>query len=287
MRQKQFMRNRSRSVLLAAALIGFFLLIASGCANFGARGPASSAEFPDSWQLVWHDEFSGEGALDAEKWNIERLGPGFYNHELQMYTDRMENVRREEGVLIIEAHPIPGTKLGYTSARIHTKNRHNMLEGRVEIRARLPQGKGTWPALWMLPVNSGDRTGWPHSGEIDIVEHVGYDPGTVHASVHTSTYNWLNGNNFTTSFSVPDAQAEFHIYALEWTQESLDFSIDDYQFAQYRNDQTGWEAWPFDVPFYLVMNLAVGGDWGGAQGVSRDEFPARLEVDWVRVYQQQ
>ena len=261
------------------------LLMLGGCASIGGRAPASTAENPDQWRIRWHDEFSYTGQPNPELWNIEVLGPGAYNRELQAYTDRPQNVRVEDDLLIIEAHPMPRTSLGYTSARIHTRNRNNILGGRVEIRARLPRARGTWPAFWFLPVNTGDRYGWPHSGEIDLMEHVGFDPGVIHGSVHTSKYNWPDGNHHTATYRLPSAVSDFHIYALEWSAESLDFFINDVLFTSYVNEGSGWEAWPFDVPFYLIINLAVGGEWGGAEGVDREAFPQRLEVDWVRVYE--
>lgn len=277
-------RIRTTDVMRGARLLAAILILVAlgGCATL--RGPASSAADPGEWRLVWNDEFEAAGPPNPELWNIERHGPGAYNRELQSYTDRPENVRVEDGMLIIEAHPIPGTTRGYTSARINTRNRNNMLEGRVEVRARLPEALGTWPALWLLPVDTTDRIGWPHSGEIDFMEHVGFDPGVIHASVHTSKYNWPNGNHHTATYRLPSVVTDFHVYALEWTAESLDFYVDDTLVTRYVNENSGWEAWPFDVPFYLIINLAVGGEWGGAQGVDREAYPTRFEVDWVRVY---
>lgn len=275
---------RSR-LALAPVLVLVFVTLLGSCATIAGRAPESTAAHPEQWRLRWHDEFSYTGKPNPELWNIEVLGPGAYNRELQAYTARPENVRVENNLLIIEARPMPGTKRGYTSARINTRNRNNIFEGRIEIRARLPRARGTWPALWFLPVDTGDRHGWPHSGEIDLMEHVGFDPGVIHASVHTSKYNWPNGNHHTQTYRLPSAVTEFHVYALEWSDQKLDFFIDDVLFTCYENEGTGWEAWPFDVPFYLIINLAVGGEWGGAQGVDRDAFPDRLEVDWVRVYE--
>lgn len=269
--------------LTLAALALAIGVILGGCA--GLPGPSSTAARPDEWRLVWHDEFSEAGEPDPEFWNVEVLGPGTYNRELQAYTRRPENLRVEDGMLVIEAHPMAGTSSGYTSARINSRNRNNVLGGRVEIRARLPRARGSWAALWFLPVETTGRYGWPHSGEIDLMEHVGFDPGVIHGSVHTSKYNWPNGNNHTETYRLSSAVTEFHVYALEWTEERLDFFVDDVLFTSYLNEGSGWEAWPFDVPFYLIMNLAVGGEWGGARGVDRDAFPDRLEVDWVRVYE--
>ena len=279
-------QTRRAALFFGVMLIGLVSIITSCDSGLFSSGPRATVENPNRWRLVWHDEFDYTGPPNPEFWNIEVLGPGAYNRELQAYTQRPENVRAEDGMLIIEAHPIPGTLRGYTSARINTRNKQNMYLGRVEVRAKLPDALGTWPALWLLPVETTGRVGWPHSGEIDFMEHVGFDNGVIHASVHTSKYNWPNGNHHTQTYTLPSVVTDFHIYALEWTEESLDFYVDDVLITRFVNENTGWEAWPFDVPFYLIMNLAVGGEWGGARGVDRDAYPARFEIDWVRVYRE-
>ncbi|NCN04831.1 MAG: glycoside hydrolase family 16 protein [Spirochaetales bacterium] len=256
------------------AFLGSLLIL--GCQN--------TVPTPEGYRLDWNDEFEVAGAPDSDIWNFEVLPPGTYNRELQAYTSKPENARVENGVLVIEALPIPGTTRGYTSARLTTQFKKDIFEGRIEVRAKLPSAKGSWPAIWFLPVSTDGRYGWPHSGEIDLMEFVGYQPGIIHSSVHTSKYNWSLGNNFTRTLSVPTASTEFRTYILEWTEEALDFYVDDQFITQYPNEGTGWEAWPFDVPFYLLLNLAVGGEWGGAEGVDREAFPDRMEVDYVRVY---
>lgn len=260
-------------------VLGICLL--AGCTT----GPASGAARPNDWILEWHDEFDKPGQPDPQIWVHEKLGPGTYNNELQAYTDKLENSRVEDGKLIIEAHPIPGTTRGYTSARLLTRGRKHLEPGsRLEVRAKLPLVLGSWPAIWLLPTSSQGRQGWPHSGEIDVMEYVGFDPERVHSSVHSSKYNWPNGNNFTESLLLPNGSAEFHTYALEWTDQELRFFVDEQLVGVYENEGSGWEAWPFDRPFYLILNFAVGGSWGGQEGVNREGFPARFEIDWVRAY---
>jgi beta-glucanase (GH16 family) len=269
-------RRSVPAVLLIMILISFV--------SCGSEFPAS-VEDPSQWKLVWNEEFDYEGAPDPEKWVHEILPPGAFNQELQAYRDNRENSRVEDGTLIIEARHIEGTRRGYTSARMTTRFSMNMYLGRIEVRAKLPTALGTWPAIWMLPVSSEGRVGWPHSGEIDIMEHVGYDNGVVHASVHTSLYNHPNGNHPTATARIDGVGEEFHIYALEWTEEHLDFFIDERLVMRYENDGTGYESYPFDRPFYLILNIAVGGQWGGLQGVDVEQYPARMEVDFVRVYE--
>lgn len=247
--------------------------------------PASAS--PVGWKLIWHDEFDHDGSPDARRWSYDTGGHGWGNHELQFYTQkRAENARVENGHLIIEARHEPWEKSAYTSARLVTKNKGDWHEGRFEIRAKLPLGRGTWPAIWMLPTvwNLGDG-GWPDNGEIDIMEHVGYEPGIIHATTHTQKNQWRNNNQRTAKLSVPDAGAAFHNYILEWDAEEIRAYVDAQLYFSSRKDGGDWTSWPFTREFYLVLNLAVGGDWGGSKGVDEKIFPQRMEVDYVRVYQ--
>jgi beta-glucanase (GH16 family) len=272
--------SETRHSLLAAAkvlpCILWFLL------------PAVHAETaPAGWQLVWHDEFDRDGAVDTSKWDYDVGGAGWGNHELQFYTkERMENARVENGHLIIEARREKWEGNAYTSARLVTKGRADWTYCRVETRARLPLGVGTWPAIWMLPTdwNLGNG-GWPDNGEIDIMEHVGYDPGRIHASTHSQAHQWRNKNQRTAIRDVPDAGTAFHTYTMEWDAEEIRMYIDDRQYFSSRKDGGDWKSWPFYRPFHVVLNLAVGGDWGGVKGVDETIWPRRMEVDYVRVYQ--
>ena len=174
-------------------------------------------------------------------------------------------------------------KTTYTSARLVSRGKGDFQYGRIEFRARLPVGRGTWGALWMLPTENR-HGGWPRSGEIDIMEHVGYDPGQVHVTVHTQAYNHTRKTQRGTQTTVADASTKFHRYRVDWTPDWIRGYIDGAPVFEFANEGTGPDAWPFDQPFHLLMNLAVGGDWGGAQGVDEAAFPAWMEVDYVRVY---
>lgn len=253
------------------------------------------------WKLVWSDEFDKDGLPDPAKWAYEE---GFVrNRELQYYTtNRAENARVEGGFLIIEARKerfanprfradAPERRwqqqreqADYTSASLTTQGRSSWTYGRIEARAKVPSGRGTWPAFWTLGTNR-DKVGWPASGEIDILEYVGHEPGVVHANVHTRGFNHARGNGRGARLSVTDAEKQFHLYAVEWTPEKLEFFVDDRKYFTLKNDGTGVDSWPFDAPQYLILNLAIGGEWGAQKGVDDANFPQRYTVDYVRVYQ--
>lgn len=246
----------------------------------------SAAPAPAGWQLVWSDEFDHGAAPDPKKWDYDVGGGGWGNRELQFYTKaREENARVEDGHLVIEARREKWEGKEYTSARLVTKGRADWTYGRFEIRAKLPAGRGTWPAIWMLPTNwdLGNK-GWPDVGEIDIMEHVGYDPGVVHASTHSQKHQWRINTQRTATVPVPDFATAFHTYVMEWDAEEIRIGIDDHFYFSSKKEGGDWTSWPFFRPFHLVLNLAVGGDWGGAKGVDETIFPRRMEVDYVRVY---
>jgi len=232
--------------------------------------------------LHWSDEFNYSGAPDTTKWGYDLGGHGWGNNELQLYTSNLRNARVENGNLIIEAHKDSGT---YTSARLISKGKGDWKYGRIEVRAKLPKGRGTWPAIWMLSTD-WKYGGWPESGEIDIMEHVGYDPGVIHATAHSQSYNHVKGTQIENTIKVPDAQEEFHLYALEWSENKMDFFVDDNLYHTVpRNPKDDFKGWPFDQRFYLLLNMAVGGNWGGKNGVDESIWPQRMEVDYVRVYE--
>ncbi len=172
----------------------------------------------------------------------------------------------------------------YTSASLTTEGKAAWTYGRIEVRAKVPSGRGTWPAIWTLGTDRR-AVGWPACGEIDILEYVGHEPGVVHANVHTRGFNHARGNGRGARVQVPDAETAFHVYALEWTPRRLEFFVDDRKFFTLENDGTGPDSWPFDAPQYLILNLAIGGSWGGQKGVDESIFPQRFVVDYVRVYQ--
>lgn len=240
----------------------------------------------DGYVLDWYDNFSGR-EINRDIWRHAIGGGNWGNHEMQNYTTRPENSRVENGHLIIEAHHEWHGGWPYTSARMTTMGRREMLYGRIEVRAKLPEGIGSWPAIWMMPADrSGYGIGWPDSGEIDIMEHVGHDPGRVHFSIHTSLYNHPAGTHKTGDVLLPDVSERFYTYGIEWTPDMIRWYIDDDDNTvfEYQNDHTDYRTWPFDKPFYLILNVAVGGDWAGSQGIDRESMPWQMKVDWVRVY---
>jgi len=241
-------------------------------------------------KTIWSDEFGNAGAPDSTKWNYD-LGDGcpnvcgWGNNEAQYYTRDSKNVRVEDGHLIIEAHKDSLGGKAYTSTRIVSKMKGDWLYGRIEIKAKLPKGKGTWPAIWMLSTD-GKYGGWPASGEIDIMEHVGYDPGVIHGTIHTETYNHGKGTQKEGKITVEDCMDTFHVYAIDWTKGKMDFFVDDKLYHTVTRDPNeDFKGWPFDHRFHLIMNIAVGGNWGGKEGIDDSIWPQRMEVDYVRVFQ--
>ncbi|MFK8165756.1 MAG: glycoside hydrolase family 16 protein [Lewinella sp.] len=236
--------------------------------------------------LIWADEFSGHEPPNSTKWayDIGTSNSGWGNNELQYYTSRPENVRLLNGKLIIEAHKEAYEGSEYTSARVVTRGKATWTHKRIAIRAKLPSGRGTWPAIWMLGDNIKDA-GWPLCGEIDIMEHVGYVPDSVYGTVHTKAFNHMIGTQDGGSTSAKDLETNFHVYSIDWYEDRIEFKLDGNTYHTFRKraDATV-EEWPFDQPHYLLLNLAVGGNWGGKEGVDTNIWPQRMEVDWVRVY---
>ena len=245
------------------------------------------------WELVWADEFDGE-EIDESKWNKLRWRPGWVNNEQQAYTDRDINLYLDDGNLVIQGFIEPGYygtdytgtayNSDYTSGRMNTDDKVSWTYGRFDIRAKLPKGKGAWPAIWMLGENIS-TVGWPNCGEIDIMEHVGFDDGRIHASIHTEDYNHMNNTQKSGSTFIETATDSFHIYSLEWSSTYLRYLIDNESYFFVYNGSNGDVAkWPFDEPQYIILNLAIGGDWGGIQGIDPSAFPMKMLVDYVRVY---
>lgn len=188
-------------------------------------------------------------------------------------------------MLIIEAHREAHEKATFTSASLITKGHASWTYGRFEVRAKLPAAKGTWPAIWMLPADHG-TVRWPDCGEIDIMEHVGYDPNRIHGTLHTEAFNHLKKTQRTSILSVPTATTDFHTYGMEWFADRITVEVDGKIHGTFEKKPGDTLAeWPFDKPFYLILNLAIGGSWGGLKGIDDAAFPQRMEVDFVRVYQ--
>ena len=275
------------------------LLFISLCAS-GSEGTTSDSSAapntnlpaggkPAGWTLTWADEFSVNGLPDKSKWDYDTSHNkhGWYNHELQYYSrDRLENAKVENGHLIITARKEKMRSArdyggqAYTSSRMLTRGKTNWTYGFLEVRAKLPCGLGTWPAIWML----GSKGAWPEDGEIDIMEHVGKKRGEVLGSIHTTANNWAAGTPKTTATTVNDACDAFHNYQLTWTTDQILIGVDDVNYFQFNNPKDkDRRRWPFDDPQYLLLNIAIGGDLGGK--VDDSIFPVKMEVDYVRMFQ--
>ena len=231
---------------------------------------------------VWEDDFNTAGLVNTAKWTFETGGSGWGNNELQNYTNG-DNATITGGNLVLTAKKESSGGRDYSSTRMISRGKGDWLYGRFEVRAKLPKGRGTWPAIWMLPTDSDYGT-WPASGEIDIMEHVGYDPNRVHFSIHTSAYNHTRGTQKSTNKVIPDAIDAFHIYRLDWTPYAVRGFIDGTQCFEFVNANTGFTTYPFNKKFFMILNIAVGGNWGGAQGVDDTVFPTTMLIDYVKVY---
>lgn len=237
------------------------------------------------WKLSWSEEFNYTGLPDSSIWNYAVGGNGYGNNELQYYTRAdTNNVRVKNGKLFITALKETKEKNNYTSARLNTKGKAEFTYGRIDISAKLPAGRGTWPAIWMLG-NTYPEVSWPDCGEIDIMEHVGYDPDSIYGTIHTKAYNHMKGTQKGKAIFIKNPYTEFNTYAIEWTPEKIDFLVNDVVYNHIKNEHRTTAEWPFDQPFYLICNLAVGGNWGGKKGIDDSVFPATMEIDFIRVFQ--
>jgi len=231
----------------------------------------------------WVDEFDYTGLPATNKWDYDLGGSGWGNNEKQLYTNTLNNVSVADGKLTITAKKENMNGMAYTSTRLVTRGKLDVLYGRIEVRAKLPTGRGTWPAIWMLPTDRayGD---WPKSGEIDIMEHVGYDQNTVHFSTHSEAYYFKINTQKTSKKLIPDASTAFHDYRVDWTPYAIRGYFDNTLVFEFTNEGKTYKEWPFDKRFHILINLAVGGDWGGAQGIDDSIFPQKFEVEHVRYY---
>ncbi|GET29860.1 family 16 glycosylhydrolase [Prolixibacter sp. SD074] len=230
----------------------------------------------EGYKLGWQDNFDGN-SLDTTSWNNRVMKPGTVNNELQRYTDG-KNVEVKDGKLFIEARHENNE---YTSGRINTKGKHTFTYGIVKMRAKLPAGVGTWPALWMLGADI-KVVGWPACGELDIMEHVGKKPGYIHSSIHNPS--GYGATPYTGIVEIQDPYTQFHIYSMEWTKDFITFYVDGKKVYHYQPKDKNIKNWPFDKPFFLIFNIAIGGNMGGPK-VDNQCFPTDMVVDWVKVYQ--
>ncbi|HMI51643.1 MAG TPA: glycoside hydrolase family 16 protein [Candidatus Saccharimonadales bacterium] len=283
---------------LAVPLLGCCLFLCAHTSSENA-GPPQAARF----KLTWSDEFSGPdgSAPDASRWTRE-LGVsknGWGNHELESYTDRAVNSQLRDGHLVITATKeklvgADGVEMEYTSARLKTQRKFSQAYGRFEARIKIPKGPGMWPAFWMLGADIS-KVGWPQCGEIDIMENIGNEPGTVHGSLHgpSSVPGRKPGmatSDLTKTLALSPGQKfadDFHLYAVEWEPGAVRFYVDSTLYATFNKAE--WPSggtWVFDHPFFIILNVAVGGDWPGPPDRST-KFPQRMLVDYVRAYEQQ
>lgn len=280
------MNSRAFARIGASALV-----VVSAIAGSAAQESRNEATSQPKWLLTWSDEFNAaDGSpIDSQKWTQVTGGNGWGNNELEYYTTSTRNTRQEHGSLVIEAIREPytgsdGVKRDYTSARLNTAGKFSQAYGRFEARIKMPRGKGIWPAFWLL----GDDIGtvhWPNCGEIDIVENLGSEPSIAHGTVHGPGYSGEHGIG--SPFTLPDSKRfsdDFHVFAIEWQSREIRFYVDQNLYATRRpSDLPAGTRWVYDHPFYILLNLAVGGYWPGNPD-STSEFPQRMLVDYVRVY---
>lgn len=272
-------------LIISALFLISFVVSGKGLNSTGERENKSFTKAAIHWELVWEDNFDVAGLPNPKTWGYE---VGYIrNNEAQYYTkERAENARIEDGHLIIEARNDNWNNHKITAASINTYGKKSILYGRVEVKAKLPTGVGTWPAIWMLGDVHNEGTRWPACGEIDIMENVGYEPDVIHANCHTKAYNHVKGTNKGNKITIAKPYTDFHIYAIEWFEDRIDFFVDDQKYFTFQNEKTGNDAWPFDKPHYLLINLAIGGGWGGQKGVDNKIFPQKYYIDYVKVYKQ-
>lgn len=250
----------------------------------GAERPAITCPLADGdkYQLVWHDEFDGDEL--SSDWVHEVKGDHWVNNELQNYVNHTSPNGKEvtsvkNGVLSINCFKEGGKVY---SGRIYAKPSKGWRYGYIEASINLPTGKGTWPAFWMMPVNFHS---WPADGEIDIMEEVGADPNRVSSSLHANAHVHSNNTQVTHEMYCAGAEGSYHLYAIEWTPDYIQTYVDGKKQLYYANRGLGKDDWPYDAAFYVILNLAWGGDWGGYKGVDESALPVSLKVDYVRVFQ--
>ena len=270
-------KQSPRLLLLATALA----VLLTACGGAPPALKATPIPVPAGWKLAWHDEFDGT-AIDKANWNYDLGGGGWGNGEAQFYTDRPENARVENGLLLIDARQEKYEGSYYTSARLKTQGLQEFQYGRIEARMKVPTGAGLWPAFWMLGT-SFNGSNWPDCGEIDIMEYEGREPdliiGTLHGPGYSGTLGFSKWNR--QKHNIAD---DFRTYAVEWEPGQVTWFYDGVQYFSVTPADIGDRKWVFDQPFFIILNLAVGGTFGGVIGLDT-AFPAQLQVDYVRVFQ--
>jgi beta-glucanase (GH16 family) len=278
---------KKSTLLLLILICSFYQIKAQSKSKHNHGNSKTKKSKSNKLKLVWSDEFNYTGLPDSTKWGYD-VGVGDWgwgNNEAQFYTKAdINNAVVGNGFLSIIARKEKFESKEYTSARMITKGKKDWSFGRVEIRAKLPKGRGTWPAGWMLGSNI-NTVGWPQCGEVDILEHVGYDPDTIVGSIHSTAYNHIKGTQKTKRIFIKNPYTEFHVYGCEWDIEKLTFFLDGIPYLTVENEHKTDKEWPFNNPMYVLLNVAVGGNWGGTMGIDESIFPVRMEVDYVRVFQ--
>jgi len=276
------MKRTSAFLLIALCLA--LIINAPGCAAAGLSTPQPTP-IPtlEGWTLRWHDEFDGD-QIDRANWTYDIGGHGWGNGEMQYYTDRPVNARVENGNLVIEAHQEKYNGSYYTSARLKSEGLQEFQYGRLEARLKVPEGKGFWPAFWMLGSNFS-RVGWPDCGEIDIMEYIGKEPDLIMGTLHGPGYSGALGISQWNrqAYNIAD---DFHTYAIEWDENQITWFYDGEPYHTVTREDVGSRPWVFDQPFFFILNLAVGGTLGGMVS-PQTVFPAQYLVDYVRVYDKQ
>jgi beta-glucanase (GH16 family) len=267
--------------ILSVSILIILLFFLSTCSKKEDPKPPEA-----TYQLIWSDEFDYNGSPDNSKWSFDIGGSGWGDEESQYYTSEIKNAEVKDGFLYITAikEDFEGKK--YTSARLVTKGKGDWIYGRIVVRAILPEGTGMWPAIWMLPTDN-EYGGWPESGEIDIMENLGYIPYFISGTIQTHTYNFRQSSQKQAIIGVPDCYSEFHEYILEWEPEEMRIYVDTRLYLTFKNEGIGFQAWPFDKRFHLILNIAVGGTFGGVKGIDDNIFPQSMVVDYARVYRKE
>jgi beta-glucanase (GH16 family) len=275
------MKRTARSIWRSIWLLLVLACLLTACATTLRSPTATPIPAPPGWKLVWHEEFDGAG-IDKANWTYDLGAGGWGNGEAQFYTDRPENARIENGLLIIEARQEKYEGSYYTSARLKTQGLQEFQYGRIEARLKVPAGAGVWPAFWMLGADF-DGKNWPDCGEVDIMEYIGREPdlimGTLHGPGYSGALGFSKWNR--QKYNIAD---DFHTYAVEWEPDRVTWFYDGAEYFTVTPADVGDRKWVFEHPFFIILNLAVGGQLAGPIGL-QTAFPAQLQVDYVRVFQ--
>jgi len=288
MKPSTFSKTSYRQLATAVCATAVFLafLNSNHRSSFASSGPEPA------WRLIWSDEFKGPdgSAVDPAKWTTAIGGSGWGNHELEYYTKHPANASLSRSALVIRAIKENFTGADkvtreYTSARLTTKNKFSVTYGRIEARIKIPFGQGVWPAFWLLGSNI-DSVPWPNCGEIDIMENIGREPTIIHGTLHGPGY--LGAAGLSSDYSLPNGKRfadDFHVFAVEWEPNMIRFCCDGVCYkTRTPADLPPGKVWVFDHPFFILLNLAIGGDWPGSPDANTT-FPQTMTVDYVRVYQ--